>query len=150
MKSLETYFKTDREYWIKKEVKPEKIMGYWETGFVMKPDERHIKYNVGPTMQEWEENQEARKKEAMDKVAFMTYSEKTACLEYIEASKSFEEYRGFAGCRICGATLGTRDMITPDNKFVFPEKWEHYIIEHGVRPDDEFIRSAISWISGSI
>ena len=37
-------------------------------------------------------------------------------------------------------------MLTPDHKWMYPQKWEHYIIEHSVKPDNEhFIQDAIVW-----
>jgi len=40
------------------------------------------------------------------------------------------QMRGFAGCRICGERLGTADMQALG--FVYPQKAEHYILEHNV------------------
>lgn len=42
----------------------------------------------------------------------------------------FMSYMGWADCRICGAELGTRDMTGWG--FLWPEKAEHYILEHDV------------------
>lgn len=39
-------------------------------------------------------------------------------------------YMGHADCRICGAELGFRDL--GDFGLVWPEKAEHYVLEHGV------------------
>jgi hypothetical protein len=39
-------------------------------------------------------------------------------------------YMGFAECRICGVRLGTRDFY--GHGFVWPEKAEHYVLEHDV------------------
>ena len=66
---------------------------------------------------------------------------------------------GYASCRLCGGVnprtkkfeglLGTSDMLTPDEKWVFPEKWQHYIIEYGVRPfPEKFIEDAIKRSEG--
>ena len=39
-------------------------------------------------------------------------------------------YLGWADCRICGVQLGTRDLTGWG--FLWPEKAEHYILEHDV------------------
>jgi hypothetical protein len=39
-------------------------------------------------------------------------------------------YMGWADCRICGQPLGTSDLET--HGLVFPEKAEHYVLEHDV------------------
>ena len=39
-------------------------------------------------------------------------------------------YLGYANCRICGEQLGTRDFF--GYGFVWPEKAEHYVINHHV------------------
>ena len=41
---------------------------------------------------------------------------------------------GFANCRICGANLGSRDVTAFG--FVWPEKAEHYILDHDVWTPD--------------
>lgn len=48
----------------------------------------------------------------------------------LRSGEVFERWMGFAECRICGETLGTKDMTAFD--FVWPEKAEHYIEVHGV------------------
>lgn len=39
-------------------------------------------------------------------------------------------YRGWAACRICGKNLGSSDLH--GHGFVWPEKAEHYVLEHDV------------------
>jgi len=76
----------------------------------------------------------------------MTEQEKRAVLEYMAASRRGPGYMGYAQCRLCGVNLGDCDMTTPDGRWEFPEKWEHYILEHGLRPTvDAFIESALAW-----
>lgn len=41
-------------------------------------------------------------------------------------------YMGWANCRICGERLGTRDLF--GHGFVWPEKAEHYVLNHSVWP----------------
>ena len=68
-----------------------------------------------------------------------------ACLKYIEDSKITSSYMGWANCRVCGIELGSSDMVTPDDKWIFPEKYEHYLIEHHVQPIEEFILDAVAY-----
>lgn len=42
----------------------------------------------------------------------------------------FMGYMGYANCRICGEKLGTRDLF--GYGFVWPEKADHYILNHKV------------------
>jgi hypothetical protein len=84
--------------------------------------------------------------EALKLVQPMTDEERTACIEYLKAGNVGISYRGFAGCRICGKQLGTRCNITPDGKWRYPHKWDHYVEEHGCRPPkEEFIQDALAW-----
>jgi hypothetical protein len=68
-------------------------------------------------------------------------------LRYIENSHKIESYRGEATDRIDKTTeLGNSDMLTPDFKWIFPEKHEHYINKYSVRIDnEEFIKDALIW-----
>lgn len=101
------------------------MMGYWETHHMDSPD--------------------AKCQEVVKAVAPMTEPEVKALVAYMEAGEFCTQYRGSAGCRICGTTLGTVDMVTPDKKWRFPEKWEHYIEAHGVRPPEAFVQDALTW-----
>lgn len=51
---------------------------------------------------------------------------------------------GWADCRICKVPLGSRDLTRFG--FVWPEKAEHYLVEHGVwTPEcDELLRAVLS------
>jgi hypothetical protein len=49
---------------------------------------------------------------------------------HLEQGRKLNQYRGFAGCRICGERLGTYDK--GDGVYVWPEKAEHYVLEHDV------------------
>lgn len=81
----------------------------------------------------------------------LTDEETTAILSFIEASKVHASYRGFAGCRVLGCRewLGTCDMVTPCGEFIFPDKYEHYLVMHGVRPPEDFIQAALAWQRGT-
>ena len=75
----------------------------------------------------------------------MVFAEQYAVLSYIKASKEQMVYKGWANCRACDKHLGSCDMFTPDDKFVFPQMYEHYITEHGVRPPESFMKAALEW-----
>jgi hypothetical protein len=69
-----------------------------------------------------------------------------ACLKYLQAGRKHRGYKGWANCRICGACLGTYDMITPDKKWIFPEEYDHYLTEHKLKPNKlQFIEDAVKW-----
>lgn len=72
-------------------------------------------------------------------------AEAQCCVDYILAGTPIVRYRGFSSCPICPQKhLGTKDML--HEKWVFPECWEHYILEHSVRPwNEDFIQSAVLW-----
>jgi len=48
-----------------------------------------------------------------------------------------ESYRGSSECRICKCINGSREFSY--NNWKWPEGFRHYIIEHGIKPSDEFI-----------
>lgn len=90
----------------------------------------------------------------------MDADEKAVVLAYMAAATVLQTWRGHSYCRLCptredlGVTnmndtpgdLGYRCMLTPDGKWKFPEKWEHYIIEHSLRPTKKaFTEGAITW-----
>lgn len=45
-----------------------------------------------------------------------------------------ESYLGSANCRMCGITLGSRDLF--GYGFIWPERAEHYILDHNVWTPD--------------
>jgi hypothetical protein len=94
-----------------------------------------------------EDAEDARDAEVREKCGIMTDRETVACLAYMEAASTTASYMGWATCRVkdCGTQLGTSDMLTPDGRWVFPERWDHYILAHGVRPDEAFIQDALVW-----
>ena len=49
---------------------------------------------------------------------------------YVPEPKGEYQFFGFANCRLCGEELGNTDLTDPNNKYLFPEKWEHYIEKH--------------------
>jgi hypothetical protein len=48
----------------------------------------------------------------------------------LSEGETIEHYKGSTTCRICGAMLGSHDLSAYG--FIWPEKAEHYILEHAV------------------
>lgn len=60
------------------------------------------------------------------------------CVELMETGRSVSRYKGTAMCRICEKRLGSADNI--NQGWIYPEDWQHYILEHSVKPwDEEFL-----------
>lgn len=59
-------------------------------------------------------------------------------VQRLKGAATLTSWRGFSTCRICGKGLGTQ-CRTFDGTWVFPEKFEHYIEEHGLTLPQEFI-----------
>lgn len=77
--------------------------------------------------------------------------EKSYVMQYLYAVKEYVGYRGFANSRMDGSMLGTRDMITPDMRFIFPEKWgEHYVGQYNISPPQEVIDAALKWCQNQV
>ena len=56
-----------------------------------------------------------------------------------------DSWRGFAGCRLCGAQLSTTDST--DGVYVWPTGLEHYVSEHRVYLGHEFCANVVSRVS---
>lgn len=79
----------------------------------------------------------------------MANGETDAVLAFIEAASIHMAWRGMALCRVCHLKmLGSCCMVSPDKMFIFPAQYEHYIVEHGVRPPEDFIAAALKWYEG--
>jgi len=106
------------------------------------------KVNDLPGMGYWTTERAERKTEAPSHILKMTPDEREAILAYMEAADYGIEWRGSSACCFCGEMLGSHCQVTPDFKWKFPERWEHYIIGHGVRPFPEaFIKDALDWVN---
>lgn len=57
------------------------------------------------------------------------------CVEFFKNGKKTDGYMGWAECRICEKPLGSYDML--NDGWEYPERWEHYIEEHSIRPNSE-------------
>jgi len=55
--------------------------------------------------------------------------------------KESNRYRGFSLCRICECANGSCDIS--DGTYVWPQGFDHYIMEHDVKPPQEFIEHAL-------
>ena len=59
-------------------------------------------------------------------------TERAEMAAILTAGAVVESWRGYAACRLCGVTLGSRDLSS--HGFVWPEHAEHYVTDHGVWP----------------
>ena len=64
------------------------------------------------------------------------YKEEIA--EYLKNGNTAIQWQGHSGCRICQKTLGSKCLT--DGKYIWPEKLEHYVIEHNVQLPEKFIK----------
>ena len=94
---------------------PRRAIGYWSDGSNGTPV-LHPRDLVDPS---WDEE------------------EKETVVLHLMNGAAWQGYMGFAQCRICGELLGTQDMT--DGTYVWPEKLEHYLVDHGVRLPHEFV-----------
>lgn len=56
---------------------------------------------------------------------------------YLDVQPVWESWMGYSACRICGTTNGSQ--CKSDGKYVFPEGFSHYILNHSVKPPIEFL-----------
>lgn len=71
--------------------------------------------------------------------------QRRAVLAFIKAGVKVNQTRGWANCRMCGEPLGSCDLILPGGKYLCPDKYDHYIKRHHVKPPKKFINAAVSW-----
>jgi hypothetical protein len=89
--------------------KPEKAIGYWSDD--VKPQD---------FVESWDEAQ------------------RNAVVIYLgRGNKTLYRWRGISRCRFCGISNGSQ-CIT-DGTYVWPSGFAHYLLEHGVKPDAEFV-----------
>lgn len=60
--------------------------------------------------------------------------------DYVAKGNSAIAWKGYSACRICDKILGTRCLT--DGAYIWPEKLEHYIVEHDIFLPQEFIDHA--------
>jgi hypothetical protein len=61
-------------------------------------------------------------------------ADREALARALAGGEVLEEYVGYADCRICGVKLGNQDLMGWG--FMWPERAEHYILEHEVWTPD--------------
>ena len=74
--------------------------------------------------------------------------ERDRVISYLESAPfppNTEWWCGESHCRLCSKYLGFRDRI--DGTYVWPEDFEHYLKEHGVRPSEEFVLHTLGGVS---
>jgi len=62
-------------------------------------------------------------------------------INYLESGKTKHRWRGISRCRFCGKSNGSTCLS--DGTYVWPSGFAHYLMEHGVKPSEEFIQHAL-------
>ena len=69
-------------------------------------------------------------------------------VRYLESGRVAIRWRGYSTCRICGkwnnGKWNNGTTCITDDTYVWPEGFAHYIAEHGVRPDEEFVQHVLA------
>lgn len=71
--------------------------------------------------------------------------ERAACLRFIRAGTRTHLSKGWAECRICGEKLGSSDLLLPGGHYVCPDRFDHYLRKHRLKPSSRFIKAAVAW-----
>jgi hypothetical protein len=58
---------------------------------------------------------------------------------YLESAEPLHRWRGFSSCRLCDKR-GNGTTCDSDGTYQWPTGLSHYLTEHGVQLDPEFIR----------
>ncbi|MHA2427917.1 MAG: hypothetical protein ACXADB_07835 [Candidatus Hermodarchaeia archaeon] len=66
---------------------------------------------------------------------------KEAVLMHLRAGKTDNHQKGWSDCRVCGKMNGSTEQT--DGTYIWPDGFAHYIIEHNVKPPQEFIDHVI-------
>lgn len=66
---------------------------------------------------------------------------KEAVLMHLRAGETIHRYKGWSDCRICKEDNGSAELT--DGVYIWPQGFAHYIIEHDVKPPQEFIDHVI-------
>jgi len=69
-------------------------------------------------------------------------TERQLVIKYLKTAKFYEGWMGWSSCRFCEQENGSTCLT--DGVYVFPEGFAHYIEEHNVKPDQEFIDHIIN------
>jgi hypothetical protein len=63
--------------------------------------------------------------------------ERKLITDYLNTGKKHHSWVGWSDCRICGKDNGFKCL--GDDEYDWPEGFGYYIIEHSVKPPEEFI-----------
>lgn len=69
-------------------------------------------------------------------------TERAAVVEHLAAGKICNMWLGYASCRLCNCLLGT--CCLTDGVWQWPQKAEHYLTEHLVRPPEAFVQHVLA------
>ena len=67
--------------------------------------------------------------------------DKNKIVKYLDEGKDIASYMGKSKCRICQQSLGSHDLT--DGRYLWPEKFSHYISEHNICLPDFFFRHMV-------
>jgi len=123
-----------------------KLIGYWckrvdpKAGFHIDPK---VARNLDPSL--WKpyiENEQYPCPGDLIDPDFWTYYDRNKVVAYLQTGLKCTYYRGMSSCRLCGTLLGSYEIT--DGTWCWPDKLEHYILDHNVRLPEEFVKHAIS------
>jgi len=66
-----------------------------------------------------------------------TGDERKMVMDYLSGGEVIMRFRGMSRCRVCGEFNGSTTMS--DGTYAWPQGFQHYLLEHGVRPPQEFV-----------
>ncbi len=70
--------------------------------------------------------------------------ERDLVVSYLRMGFVARSFMGFSRCRFCGKENGNLELS--DGHFVWPDGLAHYVVEHGVRLPDRFVRHSLAII----
>jgi len=110
-----------------------KKVGFWREARKPMGEMFHMTYGQGPI--------ESSYPDVNDFVDAMWrknhFDEYTTVVAYLMEGQIKDAYKGSSQCRICGKTNGSCDIT--DGVWVWPEGFLHYIVNHDVKPPQEFV-----------
>lgn len=78
---------------------------------------------------------------AQDHVGEWDPDELKIVVEYLQNPIDFTQHRRSSLCRFCRVRVGSQDYT--DGVYVWPQRLEHYLLEHSVRLPEEFIQHVL-------
>lgn len=67
--------------------------------------------------------------------------ERAQIVSYLRAGKAATQWRGCAQCRLCVPSMALGSCDLTDGEWVWPQRLEHYVEDHGLFLPDEFVDS---------